>query len=211
MAQDILITPGSGEPQILFRGSGASDTPIELNVLSSYQSASGSGTALVFEGQEGQLFAITDNLSSGTIFSVGDITGLSLLSIDASGNVKVGEFADKVIIYPGLTLEDYIPSTTTNVLYNSSGNLMWNGNLLLESGAAQNLNGSGTASYVARFTDTNTLGTGVIYDNGTNIGIRTDAPYAPLHLKITGNPPTGGNQGYFGNFILKKQETIGTE
>ena len=70
MAQDILITPGSGEPQILFRGSGTNDTPIELNVLSSYQSASSSGSALLFEGTEGQLFAITDNLSSGVIFSV---------------------------------------------------------------------------------------------------------------------------------------------
>ena len=49
MTQDILITPGSGEPQILFRGSGVNDTPIELNVLSSYQSASGSGTALVLK------------------------------------------------------------------------------------------------------------------------------------------------------------------
>ena len=67
MAQDILITPGSGEPQILFRGSGTYDTPIELNVLSSYQSASNSGSALLFEGTEGQLFAITDNLSSGII------------------------------------------------------------------------------------------------------------------------------------------------
>ena len=67
MAQDILITPGSGEPQILFRGSGTNDTSIELNVLSSYQSANGSGSALLFEGTEGQLFAITDNLSSGVI------------------------------------------------------------------------------------------------------------------------------------------------
>ena len=101
MTQDILITPGSGEPQILFRGSGVNDTPIELNVLSSYQSASGSGTALVFEGEEGQLFAITDNLSSGTIFKVGDITGLSLLSIDASGDVKIGEFGRYVGIGQG--------------------------------------------------------------------------------------------------------------
>ena len=54
MAQDILIPPGSGEPQILFRGSGTNDTPIELNVLSSYQSASSSGSALLFEGTEGQ-------------------------------------------------------------------------------------------------------------------------------------------------------------
>ena len=50
MTQDILITPGSGEPQILFRGSGTTDTAVEINVMSSYQSATGSGTALVLEG-----------------------------------------------------------------------------------------------------------------------------------------------------------------
>ena len=55
MAQDILITPGSGEPQILFRGSGTNDTPIELNVLSSYQSASSSGSALLFGGNRGAI------------------------------------------------------------------------------------------------------------------------------------------------------------
>ena len=64
MAQDILITPGSGEPQILFRGSGTTDTAVEINVMSSYQSATGSGTALLFEGEEGLLFGVTDNLSA---------------------------------------------------------------------------------------------------------------------------------------------------
>jgi hypothetical protein len=182
MTQDILITPGSGEPQILFRGSGTNDTPIELNVLSSYQSATGSGTALVFEGQEGQLFAVTDNLSSGTIFSVGDITGLSMLSVDASGDVKLGEFANSVIVYPGLTLDDNVPSTTSNVLYNDGGDLMWNGVTVIQSGAAQAVDGSGTASYVARFTDTNTLGTGIIYDNGTNVGIGTASPSYKLDI-----------------------------
>ncbi|MHA2344893.1 MAG: hypothetical protein ACXADW_23845 [Candidatus Hodarchaeales archaeon] len=99
MAQDILITPGSGEPQILFRGSGTNDTAIELNILSSYQSASGSGTALVFEGTEGQLFSITDNLSSGTIFSVADNAGLPLIEVDASGDVKLAEFGRYIYTY----------------------------------------------------------------------------------------------------------------
>ena len=157
MTQDILITPGSGEPQILFRGSGVNDTAVELNVLSSYQSASGSGTALVFEGQEGQLFAITDNLSSGTIFSVGDITGLSLLSVDASGDVKLGEFGNSVIVYPGLTLDDNVPSTVTNVLYNDGGDLKWNGITVIESGSSQAVNGSGVANYLAQWSDGNTL------------------------------------------------------
>ena len=102
MAQDILITPGSGEPQILFRGSGTTDSPIELNIMSSYQSATGSGTALLFEGQEGLLFSITDNLSSGTIFSVSDITGLPSLEVDASGDVKLAEYGNSVIVYRGL-------------------------------------------------------------------------------------------------------------
>jgi len=99
MAQDILITPGSGEPQILFRGSGTTDTAIELNVLSSYQSGTGSGTAILFEGTEGQLFGITDNLSSGTIFSVSDISGLPTIEVDASGDVKLAEYGRHVYLY----------------------------------------------------------------------------------------------------------------
>jgi hypothetical protein len=102
MAQDILITPGSGEPQILFRGSGTNDTPIELNVLSSYQSASTSGTALIFEGTEGKLFSITDNLSSGVIFSVDDIAGLPFLEVDASGDVRLVEYGRYVGIGTGV-------------------------------------------------------------------------------------------------------------
>jgi hypothetical protein len=102
MAQDILITPGSGEPQILFRGSGTNDTPLELNVLSSYQSASTSGTALIFEGTEGQLFSITDNLSSGVIFSVPTISGDPFFEVYASGDVRLIESGRYVGIGTGV-------------------------------------------------------------------------------------------------------------
>ena len=44
MAQDIKITPATNDPQILFRGSGTNDSAIEVNVMSSYQSATGSRT-----------------------------------------------------------------------------------------------------------------------------------------------------------------------
>jgi len=106
MAQDILITPGSGEPQILFRGSGTTDSAVELNVMSSYQSATGSGTALLFEGEEGLLFGITDNLSSGTIFSVADITGLPTIEVNADGQVKICEYGSGTIFYNDIFAED---------------------------------------------------------------------------------------------------------
>ena len=129
MSQDILITPGSGEPQILFRGSGTIDTAVELNVLSSYQSATGSGTALLFEGEEGLLFGVTDNLSSGTIFSVADISGLPALEYNASGELKIGEYASSTVLYTdnGVYLSGDIPAITTGALYSSGGALHYNG------------------------------------------------------------------------------------
>ncbi len=127
MAQDILITPGSGEPQILFRGSGTTDTAVELNVLSSYQSATGSGTALLYEGTEGLLFGITDNLSSGTIFSVSDISGLTSIEVNSDSQVKLGEFASGIIAYKGITLESGVPTNTRDKIYNDGYYPKFNG------------------------------------------------------------------------------------
>lgn len=127
MAQDILITPGSGEPQILFRGSGTTDTAIELNVLSSFQSATGSGTALTFEGTQGQLFGITDNLSSGTIFSVSDITGLPSIEVNSDGQVKLGEYASGIIAHQPITLQSGVPTDKKDKLYNDGYYPKFNG------------------------------------------------------------------------------------
>jgi hypothetical protein len=119
-------------PKIEFTGSGVTDTPINLEVASSFESATGSGSALLFQGTQGQLFSITDNLSSGTIFSVSDITGLPMLEIDASGHVQIGEFADDITLHQAVLLSGGVPSSTTNKLYNNAGDLYWNGNPLVE-------------------------------------------------------------------------------
>ena len=95
MVQDIKITPtpisysgsvatATGEPQLLFRGSGASATDIELNVQSN--------SDLSFQGTQGELFSITNELQSGTIFAVKDISGLDQISVDASGEVTLNKF-----------------------------------------------------------------------------------------------------------------------
>jgi len=132
MAQDILIRPGSGTspftgPKITFTASGEVAQPIELNVLNNYGSAGGgSGSAIVFEGTQGQLFGITDNLSSGTIFSVSDITGLPSIEVNSDSQVKLGEYASGVIAYQGITLSG-VPTNTKDKLYNDGHYPKFNG------------------------------------------------------------------------------------
>ena len=186
MAQDILITPGSGEPQILFRGSGTNDTPIELNVLSSYQSANGSGSALLFEGTEGQLFAITDNLSSGVIFSVAGAAGLPFIEADASGDVRLIEYGRYVGVGTGTPAYQLDVFGTGRF---SEGILFADGNV--QTGAYTGDGGgggstpTGTASGVAFFGGDNNLteSTNLVFDSGNGrLGIGVANPLYDLHL-----------------------------
>ena len=95
MVQDIKITPtpisfsgsvatATGTPQLLFRGSGAQANDIELNVQSN--------SDISFQVTQGELFSITNELQSGTIFAVKDISGLDQISVNASGEVKLNQF-----------------------------------------------------------------------------------------------------------------------
>ena len=51
--------------------------------------------------------------------------------------------------------------------------------------SATAIDGGGTPNYTARFTDGNTLGTGSIFDNGTNVGIGTST--LTNRLNVSGN------------------------
>ena len=54
-----------------------------------------SGT-LSFEGSAGQLFSITNNLTSGSIFSVNDVSGIPSIDVDAAGVVELVPFNGRV-------------------------------------------------------------------------------------------------------------------
>ena len=47
---------------------------------------------LSFEGSAGQLFSITNQLSSGSIFSVNDISGIPSIDVDADGTIQLAPF-----------------------------------------------------------------------------------------------------------------------
>jgi hypothetical protein len=51
---------------------------------------------LSFEGSAGQLFSITNNLTSGSIFSVNDVSGIPSLDVDANGTVSMASFGGNV-------------------------------------------------------------------------------------------------------------------
>ena len=83
--KDILITPNKGTtslPELSFVGQ--VNSPIKLRVLDD--------NTLSFEGSAGQLFSINNNLTSGTIFAVSDVSGVPSLSVDASGYLNAVPF-----------------------------------------------------------------------------------------------------------------------
>jgi hypothetical protein len=89
--KNIKITPNinqSGQPVMVYTGSG--NVPIALKVLDdSY------GT-LSFEGSAGQLFSLNNNLASGTIFSVNDISGMPQFDVNADGTIRVAPYGSGV-------------------------------------------------------------------------------------------------------------------
>jgi hypothetical protein len=89
--KDIVITPNSGQsgyPNISFKGYNA-DTDgdsITMNVLDD--------NTLSFESDEGQVFSIGPVLSSGTIFSVNDISGVPSITVNADGTITLAPYKD---------------------------------------------------------------------------------------------------------------------
>ena len=48
------------------------------------------------------------------------------------------------------------------------------------------VDGTGTANYLSKWLDANTITNSLVYDNGTNVGIGTTSPQTPLHVEDTG-------------------------
>ncbi len=83
---------------------GSAGTVISMSVLSD--------TTLAWEGSSGQLFSIDNNLSSGEIFSVSDISGLPVITASAGQTITLNEFGGYTQVGNGLAST----STTTGAL-----------------------------------------------------------------------------------------------
>jgi hypothetical protein len=80
------------------------------------------------------------------------------------------------------------------------------------------VDGSGTANFVSKWSDTDTLTNSLIFDNGTNVGIGTNTPSevlevsktqtAPTRLQIT-NAQTGGSTSVRASLRVTANDRIG--
>ena len=85
--KNIRITTSKNKttyPNIVFTGSAAGSSVITLEVLDD--------NTLSFTSNEGQVFSIDSNLSSGTIWAVSDISGVPMLSSSAGGTVGIAVY-----------------------------------------------------------------------------------------------------------------------
>ena len=100
--------------------------------------------------------------STGTInFAVGPTDGIQ---IGGSGQVTFWQYGSGT----------FTGTATKNLAVDSSGNVIETDGSIID--------GSGTANYVSKWSDPNTLTDSVIYDDGTNVGIGTTSPSSKLQV-----------------------------
>ena len=105
--QDIKITPRTGSttglPEIFFQGSGTTASGITMSVH-------GSGD-IIYDGHQGELFRLTNNLQTGTIFSVKDISGLDQIALDASGDLNLNTYYGSTSLGGNVSYKPFTIST----------------------------------------------------------------------------------------------------
>tara|TARA_R110002153_G_scaffold37303_1_gene109574 strand:+ start:382 stop:2331 length:1950 start_codon:yes stop_codon:yes gene_type:complete len=95
----------------------ANEFKVRKGLIVQGSGSTGDETLLDVQGNQGQLFSVTDSLI-GDIFTVSDISGIPILNVSSSGIVEAGTFGNYGLIVNG-----------TNIT--SSGNISASGNLLV--------------------------------------------------------------------------------
>jgi hypothetical protein len=145
-----------------------------------------------------EINGISYDLSADRSWSVGTVTSIATSgpltggTITGSGTIGINQAS--------ATDDGYLSSTDWNTFNNkqnaitltttgTSGPATLIGSTLnipqYQSVITNPVTGTGVANYVARWTSSSNIGTGVLYDNGTNVGIGTSSPSE--RLSVNGN------------------------
>ena len=134
--------------------------------------------SLSFEGSAGQLFSITNNLTSGSIFSVNDVSGIPSIDVDADGTIQLAPFGSTEYVGIGTTNPQEkldvvgnirmsaVPGTNTNVdlpvLFQTTTGTIDGGSSLTFNPAGDTLKINGL-----------TISSNLIYGNGSALTLTT--------------------------------------
>ncbi len=155
----------------------------------------------------------------------GDVTITGDLTVNGTQfivNTQVVEIEDNAILLnagpsPAATGGIYVADTTTGV----TGSLLWDsvtdrwkaGKLGSE---VSLVSGSGTNNYVTKWSGANAVGSSIIYDDGTNVGVGTGTPANKFHIFGSSNDTVnrananltveggGGNGFVFGTYSTSR-------
>jgi hypothetical protein len=105
--------------------------------------------------------------------------GTEKVRIDATGNVGIGTTSPSQFLHVAGNIR------VTGAFYDSNNQAGTSGQILKSTGSGTDwvslseitgVDGSGTANYVTKWSDADTITNSLIYDNGTNVGIGTTSP-----------------------------------
>lgn len=150
------------------------------------------------------IFRIQDRVGTNKFYVA---SGSGVDSYFSSGSVGIGTTSPSNKLHvegtgggsAGIYLNSASPATATYTLYNNGGNLYWNGNLL-STGSGSAITGSGTANYLTKWTSASVLGSSIVYDNGTNVGIGTTSPATKLDINGAISIANGDNLTWGGAY-----------
>jgi predicted heme/steroid binding protein len=142
-----------------------------------------------------EINGISYDLSADRSWSVGTVTSISTSgpltggTITGSGTIGITQatpFTDGYLSYFDWNTFNNKQNAITLTTTGTSGAATLIGSTLnipqYQSVITNPVTGTGAANYVARWTSSSNIGTGVLYDNGTNVGINTTAPGKPLEV-----------------------------
>ena len=185
---------GTLNPTRQFTVNGTSSSVININ-----SNASNGVSILAFGDSDDDNYAqiVLDNSQNKLQIQNGGGAGISNrgITIDSSENVGIGTAS------PSEKLHIEGNARITGALHDSNNSAGTSGQVLSSTATGTDwvslseisgVDGSGTANYVPKWTDGDTIGNSVIYDNGVSVGIGTTTPTGTLDVSGT-ITATGGN------------------
>lgn len=181
-----------GSSEITIATSDGSDNGV-LTIAGGGSSGVARGGYIYLYGNEAATYGGAVRIIAGSSGSPGDIElyagGATRMLVDNLGNVGIGTANPgyKLAVNGPLQLQGTSAPTGANgvIYYDSASNKFrcYENGSWKDCISVGSLSGSGTQNYVAKWTSGSALGSSIIYDDGINAGIGTNAPAQKLEVQ----------------------------